>query len=656
MTAASAWNAKAPELADWALARFFARTDRYGGYYVKDGATRKTSKPSKGPVENVVHRGRVMAHFRATHTDDVIGPYSLAPEPNCVGRVASADVDAHDETADAERNRRYAEHLYFNLAADGFRPLAANWGEGSFHVHALFDRDVSGDLLFRFGRWLVADAAEFGFPKRVESFPKQPSIAPEQYGNWLRLVGRHHTRDVWGSVFDGTTWLEGEPAVAHVLSLTGDSPELIPAAAREFDTERPATRLSARERAPDPAGDVFGAFNAAQTMHSVAAILQRNGWASAGRRGERWDFRRPGKGDDKSGNLMLVSGVPIFYGFTDAAGIPDHRGMNPTTLRAALEFAGDYARLALALRAEGYGAPMPTRSAPPTEVPSGSAGNDSAPPPPNTPPADPPPAPAPRTGTLIILDHFRETYRPDFRRGNAIHTAAGEVVPMSVAISVPTSALISKLADAVDAPRDRRGDLVRQSLPRFFSTWSKVAWGDLVAGLPDEDGAKLGGDDAAAIEFKRFVKNALLSQIVLGNQIGTKTLDMTQTERRSVIGWCKRFGVAGPWRSVRDYQIWSKCRGVGPDVVLMVALRHELFAQLKADRSLCELNANSFTRRCERYGIGTSSRDARPGGKSAVVLDENFVLEMTTGLPEGFGSDDYPEFWQASEKPNMRAG
>jgi hypothetical protein len=45
-------------------------------------------------------------------------------------------------------------------------------------------------------------------------------------GNWLRLPGRHRTRDYWCLVWDGSAWLAGAVAFEHVLSLTGDSPGL----------------------------------------------------------------------------------------------------------------------------------------------------------------------------------------------------------------------------------------------------------------------------------------------------------------------------------------------------------------------------------------------------------------------------------------------
>ncbi|MBA4068008.1 MAG: hypothetical protein C0501_30750 [Isosphaera sp.] len=69
-TSAAAWHARAGELADWALARLFVRTDRFGGYYRKSGGTAKSARPNKGCREPF-SRGLLVRHFRATSTENL---------------------------------------------------------------------------------------------------------------------------------------------------------------------------------------------------------------------------------------------------------------------------------------------------------------------------------------------------------------------------------------------------------------------------------------------------------------------------------------------------------------------------------------------------------------------------------------------------------
>ncbi len=214
---------------------------------------------------------------------------------------------------------------------------------------------------------------------------------------------------------------------------------------------------------------------------------------------------------------------------------------------------------------------------------------------------------------------------------------------MQVACSVLTSVLIGRLATADDAPRHRSGkqfgEINRNALPAFFKTWSRVSWGDLLSELPDEDTAALKSTEPAADEFRRLVRDAMLSEIVLGDVIAATAV--TQTERRSLIDWCVKFAKPGPWRSIRSKRCWCKIQSLsGGEIRLRVAIRHELFAQLRADRRLCDMGPNTFTRRATRYGIGTSSQDDRPHGQPAVVLNDDFVAGLTASLPSTVLNDE----------------
>jgi hypothetical protein len=243
------------------------------------------------------------------------------------------------------------------------------------------------------------------------------------------------------------------------------------------------------------------------------------------------------------------------------------------------------------------------------------------------------PAPAGQSGAAIILEYFREHYRPAFREGNTIHCQDGREVPMSEACAVPTSPLIKRLEVADDAPKYKGGGLIPGSLPGFFARWARVAWGDLLESLPDEDEAELGHEAEAAELFHRLVREALCTEVVLGDMVG-KT-GVTQTERNSLINWCQKFAKVGPWRAIRGKRCWCKLREVpGGELVLMVAIRHELFAQVKADRRLCAMGPKRFARRAARYRLGKASEDERPHGQRAVVFHDAFIAGLVEGLPE----------------------
>jgi hypothetical protein len=247
----------------------------------------------------------------------------------------------------------------------------------------------------------------------------------------------------------------------------------------------------------------------------------------------------------------------------------------------------------------------------------------------------------PQPGAVIILGYYRERYRPVFRVGTAIRCEDGSQVPMGEGTVVLDSTLVDRLAGAVNAPRYESGAINRNRLPGFFKLWAKVAWGDLLQSLPDEDAAALGPDAPAGDEFRRQVAAVMHTEVTLGNII--RQTDATQTERRSVIGWCERFARPGPWRSIRSLNVWTKRRVLNSgEEVIAIAIRHELFAQLKGDRQLLAMGATKFARRAAKYAVGSSSRKDRPHGLTAVVLDQDFVAELLAPTQEFPDADEAP--------------
>jgi hypothetical protein len=233
---AAAWAARAYELAAWALARLAVRTDCWGAYtpldrrgqpYARRDGTPDTV-PASYTAKGTLTLGLLARHFRGARPEHVIGLHSTSASNACL--AARVDIDAHGPGGnDPASNLKAALAWYERLRALGFRPLLnASNGAGGYHLSALFSGPVPSRLAFSFLHWLTDDHARHGLPARPECFPKQAAIPEGGYGNWLRIVGRHHTRDYWPDVWGGSRWLAGAEAVAFVLSLAGDPPPLIP--------------------------------------------------------------------------------------------------------------------------------------------------------------------------------------------------------------------------------------------------------------------------------------------------------------------------------------------------------------------------------------------------------------------------------------------
>jgi len=211
-----AWRDKSNDLAKWAIAHLYARTDAYPEWNGQQWFCKKEP----------VTADHLAYHFRGSWT---VGTYTIKPtEETCV--YTAWDIDCHDETADKEENWKTAETLYHRLFALGLRPILEDSnGKGGYHVWVLWSEPLPAALALSFGRWIVQDA---GVP--VEVFPKQPSVG-NGYGNQIRVPGHHHKREHWSRFWDGGfEWLENEDAVQLLLTHRPVSPERIPHRARSY--------------------------------------------------------------------------------------------------------------------------------------------------------------------------------------------------------------------------------------------------------------------------------------------------------------------------------------------------------------------------------------------------------------------------------------
>ena len=235
LPAAVAWRDPrlASELARWTFARLVNRCDVWGGY-LRDGTT--TTRPAKTKRgKSTLTIGTLLSHYRSTGRSSIVGLHSGSVGPDATAKWIAADIDAHGDNVDAVTNEKAAINWYSVAFELGFHPLLnESNGRGGFHLRIIFAASIELTLAYKFARWLFRDATACGLPK-LETFPKQPTLTapgqPGEFGNWLRLPGRHHKRDFWSGVWDGTEWVRGEQATAHILALTGDDPKLIPEAA-----------------------------------------------------------------------------------------------------------------------------------------------------------------------------------------------------------------------------------------------------------------------------------------------------------------------------------------------------------------------------------------------------------------------------------------
>ncbi|MFO0798975.1 MAG: phage/plasmid primase, P4 family [Gemmataceae bacterium] len=348
--AGAAWRKAAQDkLAEWSWSNLVVRADRYGGYYTHPdtGSVEKCARPKREDASpGKFNRAVLSRHFQATGCRDVVGCYALTACDDAgvsYGKWVGIDWDNHDDQPEvAAANLRHAVHVYRELVALGFHPLLVTWATGGFHLWVFIAEKVPGPILHAFGNWIVRDAERFGIAI-PEVNPKQPRV--KEYGNWLRAPGKHHKRDVWGIVFDGREWVQGEAAVAHILSLPRDPVELIPpdATPKLQAKPRPSTGVTASARGPvvtvrADRPDVFAAYNQAVSLDDVVAWhVQRGAHTVTARTADRVEFRREGKDDGTSFNVAVIDGIPFTKNFSTNAGMPTGPGLTPSQVRCYYE-------------------------------------------------------------------------------------------------------------------------------------------------------------------------------------------------------------------------------------------------------------------------------------------------------------------------------
>ncbi|HMB06941.1 MAG TPA: PriCT-2 domain-containing protein, partial [Isosphaeraceae bacterium] len=229
--AADAWARHAGALAAWTERHLVNRRDAFGRYIaIERRAGRHTASTDKAALTRAV----LERHYRGRSTGDLIGLHAIVRAEGeaaaCRSRWLGVDIDRHDETVDPEATWRAARAWYDRALGLGFRPLLLDSnGDGGYHLVLIFAEPVPTERVFTFGQRLVRDWKDLGLAKAPEIFPKQASIQPGEFGNWLRLPGRHHTRHHYTRVWDGQSWLEGEATIQAILNTTGSAATLIPA-------------------------------------------------------------------------------------------------------------------------------------------------------------------------------------------------------------------------------------------------------------------------------------------------------------------------------------------------------------------------------------------------------------------------------------------
>jgi hypothetical protein len=269
-----AWQARSAELAQWAGRLLVNRHDAWGSYLpVEQRGDRNTARTAHGELTVEI----LEQHFAGADVGDLVGLHAIAPDNTC--RWVAIDIDHHgdDDEELGVLNFNAATAWYDRLSELGFRPLLIDSnGRGGFHLIVLFSEPVASTVVFNFGRWLVSDWQDLHLREQPEVFPKQSELDTfRQYGNWLRLPGRHHTLPFVSRLWSGSAWLTGESAVEAILEAAGQPAEQIPVEAGEYT---PPGTAAATFGIVDPDGYERPVLAVLRRLHNVSD--QGSGWSA----------------------------------------------------------------------------------------------------------------------------------------------------------------------------------------------------------------------------------------------------------------------------------------------------------------------------------------------------------------------------------------
>lgn len=331
-TIADEWASMKRPLSEWGMRYMVNRVDCRGGYWKKDGVVKPTTRKDRsvypdvkrddGPLTSVV----IERHFDPPHGEElgsIVGYHSISREDTC--KWACIELDAHGgEAHEREANTTAALAWYKKLTEDGYTcRLWDSDGKGGYHLDILLLPSPSHDVYF-FGRAMVADHRDYGLANPPEVFPKRQTHNTKAGfgGGWVREIGRHHKRDHYSKVWNGSEWLEGREAAEHVISLRPtDNP--VPKAPAPTPKELERLVLEEEESRPKRAGTKAGTFimsNAREIREALRTIPERQLLSEAGYLpGSQESHMRHPNADSCDSVSLMNDDVSYHHGTNDPA-------------------------------------------------------------------------------------------------------------------------------------------------------------------------------------------------------------------------------------------------------------------------------------------------------------------------------------------------
>ena len=277
---ATHWRDAANRLGEWAQQHLVNRSDVHGSYLPLDA--RKSSDDKATTKYEGVTSELLTRHFIGADHGHLVGLHTTSADNT--SRWMAIDIDSHGGNS-KKATWSVAHSLFERLGHLGLQVLLFDSdGRSGFHLLIVFEAPIATKRLFDFGRWLLRDTSLPCLPSPPELFPKQRELKPDQFGNWLRLPGRHHTLDHWTRVWNGSRWLAGNQAIQLILDAGLNSEDQVPDLLGIEKEDKPSSNWTLRQ--------VDSKYSLAHPLNKVLSRVR-----GATESGDQWTARCPAHHD-----------------------------------------------------------------------------------------------------------------------------------------------------------------------------------------------------------------------------------------------------------------------------------------------------------------------------------------------------------------------
>lgn len=230
--------------------KFLVRERDYGRYKLPHEITPQSPDPIK-TEHGFLSDGEIIQHIVGRKT---IGLHPATFEKGC--KWIGWDIDKHEgDENDPAENLRKALKLKRKLEAFGcFVVLEDSNDKGGYHIWLVFGSPIPIQRAYNFAQQVLK-----GIDPRIETFPKKGRLKPlgekGQYGNWLRIPGKHHK-----SEYRSKFWVcenEWNSDINIWLDIPFTDPNLIP----DFPDPDPLpanTKVKKERDNEEPEVDLYG--------------------------------------------------------------------------------------------------------------------------------------------------------------------------------------------------------------------------------------------------------------------------------------------------------------------------------------------------------------------------------------------------------------